>query len=78
MKKITIEYCTSWGYLNRAVSLANNLLSENKKSISELTLIPSSGGVFEVKLDSDLVFSKKELQRYPEENEIEELVKERL
>jgi len=62
----------------RAVSLANNLLGENKNSISELTLIPSSGGVFEVKLDSEVLFSKKELQRYPEENEIEKLVRERL
>ena len=78
MKKISIEYCTSWGYLNRAVSLAAKLLNENKKSISELTLIPSSGGVFEVELDSEVIFSKKELERYPEENEIEELVQERL
>jgi len=41
-------------------------------------LIPSSGGVFEVRLESELLFSKKELQRYPNENEVEELVKERL
>jgi selenoprotein W-related protein len=33
-------------------------------------LIPSSGGVFEVEIDGALVFSKKELDRFPEEDEI--------
>lgn len=36
--------------------------------------MPSSGGVFEIKLDEDLVFSKKELGRFPEENEVEKLI----
>lgn len=34
------------------------------------TLIPSSGGVFEVELDGELVFSKKALDRFPEDAEI--------
>ena len=33
-------------------------------------LIPSSGGVFEVVADGDLVFSKKALGRFPEEDEV--------
>ena len=33
-------------------------------------MIASSGGVFEVELDSTLIFSKKELGRFPEEGEI--------
>ena len=33
-------------------------------------LIPSSGGVFEVVADGDLVFSKKSLGRFPEEDEV--------
>jgi selT/selW/selH-like putative selenoprotein len=33
-------------------------------------LISSSGGVFEVVADGRLVFSKKSLQRFPEEGEV--------
>jgi len=37
-----------------------------------VTLVPSSGGVLEVSLDGKPVFSKKALNRYPNENEVEE------
>ena len=43
-------------------------------SITE-ELIASSGGVFEVKADGKLIFSKKELGRFPEEDEILNLLK---
>jgi selenoprotein W-related protein len=33
-------------------------------------LIPSAGGVFEVEADGELVFSKKALDRFPEDEEI--------
>lgn len=77
-KIISIEYCTSWGYIDRAVALAKALLNEHKNEIKELTLIPSAGGVFEVNLNSELIFSKKLLNRYPEEEEIEKLFRENL
>ena len=73
-KNITIEYCTSWGYVARAVALTENLLKENKNTLAMVSLIPSTGGVFEVKLNDKMIFSKKELNRYPKENEIEEII----
>ena len=78
MQKISIEYCTAWGYLDKAVGLAQNLLRENKNLLSSLKLIPSAGGVFEVKLNEELLFSKKETQRFPSEDEVESLVKEKI
>jgi len=38
-------------------------------------LIASSGGVFEVVVDGELLFSKKKLKRFPEDGEIEQLIK---
>lgn len=75
MKKISIEYCTGWGYLARAVSLTDELLNEHANKIKKLSLIPSTGGVFEVSVDKELIFSKKELKRFPEEGEVEQLVR---
>lgn len=76
MKKIiSIEYCTSWGYLSKAVALANSLLDEHKNELEMVKIIPSSGGVFEVSLDDKLVFSKKELGRFPNEDEVEDSIR---
>lgn len=78
LEKITIEYCTSWGYVGRAVALARTLLNEHKNNISELALIPSSGGVYEVKYGDELIFSKKEKGDYPDKGEIEDKISEKL
>lgn len=76
-KVLTIEYCTSWGgYLKRAVALTQKVLSEHKKKISFANLKPSGSKSFEVKLDDELLFSKKNTGRYPNENEVEDMVKE--
>lgn len=37
---------------------------------AEIELIASSGGVFEVELDGQLLFSKKQLGRFPNDGEI--------
>lgn len=43
-----------------------------------VNIIPSSGGVLEVSFDEELIFSKKELNRYPEKDEIEAIVRKKL
>jgi len=53
------------------VSLAEKLLKKKKMELASLTLIPSSGGVFEVEVDGALVFSKKKEGRFPEWAELE-------
>lgn len=54
----------------KATALAEALLRNYKNDIGQLALIPSSGGVFEVVINDKLVFSKKELGRFPENLEI--------
>jgi predicted Rdx family selenoprotein len=46
-----------------------------KEFDAEIKLIASSGGVFEVVADTELLFSKKKLQRFPEDGEIGMLIK---
>ena len=69
--KVSIEYCTSWGYLNQTLSLRDSI--ESKFGI-KAELIKGTGGVFEVSLNNSLIFSKKDLGRFPNENEIEDLI----
>jgi selenoprotein W-related protein len=46
--------------------------------IRNVNLIVSRGGLFEFKVDEELVFSKKQLERHAEEGEIMALLKQRL
>ena len=69
--EVSIEYCTSWGYLNQSLSLRDSI---EKQFGAKAELIKGSGGVFEVSLNNSLIFSKKELGRFPNENEIEDLI----
>ena len=40
----------------------------------ESKLVPGAGGVFEVTVDGTKLFSKKALERFPEDGEIEKLI----
>ena len=71
---ISIEYCSMWNYLPRAASLANKILEKYGTDVKELTLIPSGGGVFEVIKNGDLIFSKKSLDRFPDDGEVMNLI----
>ena len=65
-----------WNYLPRASSLEVELKS--KFDHVNIKLISSGGGVFEIILDNNLIFSKKALERFPEEGEVEKLIRENL
>jgi len=56
----------------KAVGLAEQILGAYKTKVAALEIIPSSGGVFEVDLNGERIFSKKALGRFPEFDEIAE------
>ena len=72
---ITIKYCTSWGYLGRAVSLAEKLLQEHKNIIASISLIPSNNGVYDVLFNEELIFSKDTKGAFPGISEVESSVR---
>ena len=74
--KVSIEYCSVWNYLPRASSLEVELKTKFPKV--DTKLISSGGGVFEITLDNNLIFSKKALERFPEEGEVEKLIRKNL
>jgi len=55
--------------------MTEELLTEFESHISSWKLIPSRGGVFEFSLNGELLFSKKELGRHAEIDEIRKLLK---
>ena len=55
----------------RAAGLADEL---ERKFGSRPALIKGGGGIFEVKLDGELIFSKKQAGRFPAPGEVEAMI----
>lgn len=71
--RVEIEYCTQCRFILRAGWMAQELLTTFADEIGEVALIPGTGGVFEVRLDGDTVFSRKAAGRFPESKELKQL-----
>ena len=46
--------------------------------LGEVALVPGTGGVFEIRLNGETVFSKKRAQRFPESKELKQLIRDRI
>ncbi len=55
--------------------MATAILNEHKRAVGSLELVPSSGGIFEIEANGRLIFSKRQLHRFPEAGEAEGLVR---
>jgi selenoprotein W-related protein len=76
---VSIRYCRLCGWLLRASWTAQELLTTFAEELGSVTLIPdSTGGVFEVRLDGDLIWSRGEQHRFPEMKELKQLVRDRI
>jgi selenoprotein W-related protein len=59
----------------RATWVAQELLNTFQMEIGEIALIPSSGGIFEVRANGNMVWSLKEEGRFPEPKELKQRVR---
>ncbi len=76
--RVEIEYCTQCRWLLRAAWMAQELLTTFEKQLSELALIPGTGGVFEIRIDGQRVWSRKEQGGFPEIKQLKQLVRDRI
>jgi selenoprotein W-related protein len=76
--RIEIVYCTQCRWLLRAAWLAQELLTTFTDELGEVALVPGRGGVFEVRLDGELLYSRAAEHRFPEAAEIKQLVRDRV
>ena len=64
--KITVEFCMMWNYAPKAARFAEQLFTHFRHNIAEMKLIPSGGGVFEVTVNEQKLYSKKETGIFPD------------
>src|SRR5262245_6926929 len=76
--RVEIEYCTQCRWLLRAAWTAQELLTTFQKELGEVALVPGTGGVFDIRLDDELLYSRKESGGHPELSELKRLVRDRI
>jgi selenoprotein W-related protein len=76
--RLEIEYCTQCRWLLRAAWLAQELLTTFEQELGEVALVPGTGGVLEVRLDGEVIFSRAREGRFPESKELKQSVRDRI
>jgi selenoprotein W-related protein len=76
--QVEIEYCIQCRWLLRAAWLAQELLTTFEAELSAVTLVTGTGGIFEVRLDGNTIFSRKQQERFPEAKELKQLIRDRI
>jgi len=76
--RLEIEYCTQCRWLLRAGWTAQELLTTFTAELGEVALIPGTGGVFDVRLDGETLWSRKEQEGFPDLPVLKQLVRDRV
>jgi selenoprotein W-related protein len=58
--------------------MAQELLTSFSTDIGELTLVPGCGGVFEIRIGEETIWSRGEKGRFPEIKELKQIVRDRI
>jgi selenoprotein W-related protein len=75
--EIRITYCTQCNWLLRAGWMAQELLSSFGQDLGAVTLVPGTGGVFEITLDGETIWERKRDGGFPEAKVLKRLVRDR-
>jgi selenoprotein W-related protein len=78
MPIVTVTYCQKCHFLPRAAWVAQELLHTFGDALGGVTLVPGGGGIFEVAIEGEPLFSTKTHGRFPEMRELRELVRDRI
>ncbi len=75
---VTIHYCTGCNWLLRSGWMAQELLSTFSEELGSVTLVPGTGGIFEIHLDGDLIWERKRDGGFPDIRALKQMVRDRI
>ena len=76
--RVSILYCSQCNWMLRAAWLAQELLTTFGQDLAEVALQPGAGGIMEIRLDGELIFSRQKAGRFPESKELKQLIRDRI
>ena len=75
---MTIHYCTQCNWLLRAAWMAQEVLSTFSLEMGAVTLVPGTGGIFEIRLDDVLIWERKRDGGFPDVKQLKQMVRDRI
>jgi selenoprotein W-related protein len=75
---VAIHYCTQCNWLLRAAWMAQELLSTFSLELAEVRLVPGTGGIFEIRLDGELLWERKRDGGFPDVKQLKQMVRDRI
>lgn len=76
---VSIEYCPKCGWMLRAAYMAQELLNTFTDDVKGVLLQPSEvSGVYQVRVNEQIIFDRKEAGRFPEIKELKQLVRDQV
>ena len=73
--ELVIRYCTQCNWLLRAAWMAQELLSTFSSEIGGVTLVPGTGGTFEIRADGALLWDRKRDGGFPDVKTLKQMVR---
>lgn len=75
---LTIVYCYQCKWLLRAAWMAQELLSTFQEVLSEVSLVPTTGGRFEIRVESEVIWDRRRDGGFPDIARLKRLVRDRV
>ena len=75
---LAITYCTQCNWLLRAAWMAQEVLQTFSVEMGEVSLVPGTGGIFEIRLDSELIWERKRDGGFPDIKVLNQMVRDRV
>jgi selenoprotein W-related protein len=76
--RIEFLFCNQCRWLLRTAWMAQELLTTFPSEIGEVAMLPGTGGVFEIRVNDELIWSRKEEGRFPDIKELKQIVRDRI
>ncbi len=74
---VRITYCTQCNWMLRAAWMAQELLSTFGAELGSVTLVPGTGGVFEIAVDGETVWERKKDGGFPEAKVLKQRIRDK-
>ena len=78
LPRVEIEYCTQCRWLLRAAWMGQELLTTFSDELGEVALMPGTGGVFNIRVNDELIWSRADRGAFPDIKELKQLVRDRI
>lgn len=75
---VTITYCAQCNWLLRSAWMAQELLSTFAGDLGSVTLVPGTGGIFQITVDDHLIWDRKAEGGFPDVKQLKGRVRDLL